>query len=304
MKRMILSTFFIACLLISRQDAEGLEFSHILSTNRIHVGDRVELRITAEHQADERLLFPSLQRQPYIVAWDSSLTHRNTSDGRRETTARFVFSSFAPGEHRISTNTITHLKADGTEETIPFPVVLLNVTTILTNPPPALADIKEPATIPGNQWLRFLWIMLAIVLLAVLAALAIRYWLRRPVKEKIIPALPPDHIAMTALNALKQRQLIEKGETELFYVELSDIVRLYLEQRFDLHAPEQTTEEFIRSSSQSNVLSPDHRLLAQGFLEHSDLVKFALHRPGPVDMNSAWESAVKLVRETSGGAPS
>ena len=76
-----------------------------------------------------------------------------------------------------------------------------------------------------------------------------------------------------------------------------------------LHAPEQTTEEFIRTSSQSNALSAEHRALTQQFLEQSDLVKFARFEPGAGDMTAAWDAAARLVRETvpapatPGGAP-
>jgi hypothetical protein len=62
--------------------------------------------------------------------------------------------------------------------------------------------------------------------------------------------------------------------------------------------PERTTEEFIRDALSSRKLSDAHQTLVAGFLEQSDLVKFARHAPGQSDMRNALDSAERLVRET------
>lgn len=141
--------------------------------------------------------------------------------------------------------------------------------------------------------------MLAVILcVSLLGALLIRWWLTRPKAAPTLRTVPAHELALKALAALKSRGYMEEGKAELFYVELSAIVRLYLEQRFELHAPEQTTEEFIRSSSQSTALSQEHRQLTRDFLEQSDLVKFARFAPGQHDMQFALSAAERLVKET------
>jgi hypothetical protein len=72
-----------------------------------------------------------------------------------------------------------------------------------------------------------------------------------------------------------------------------------IEARFGLRAPERTTEEFIRDALSSRKLSDAHRDLVAGFLEQSDLVKFARHAPGQADMRNALDSAGLLVRQTT-----
>lgn len=270
----------------------------VLSTNRIHVGDRVELNIITRHGVAERVLIPDISRPPFIIKWESSASTEKLNDQEAETTSRLVFSSFALGEHRVSTNSINVLKQDGSEEFLPFPDVLIQVDSLLSNPPPELAEIKPPIAISGFQWVRPLLVIIAITLLAAIAAWFLRDRLRRKAKPSTERSIPPHEVALTALDALLKRQLIEQKEIEPFYVELSAIVRIYLEDRFNLRAPEQTTEEFIRTSSQSAALSLDHRTLTQSFLEQSDLVKFARYQPETDDMRRAWDAAAKLVRET------
>lgn len=275
------------------------ELSATLSTNRITVGDRILLTLSATHAADERIVVPAITREPLVAVWDTQTTTRDLSENRRETTANITFTSFIVGEHRVATNALLLLAPGGREEQIPFPEVTFTVDSVLTNPPPPVADLKPPVKLPTHHaWLKIAATLLAVILVGVAVALLLRRWLRRPVKPVATRKIPPHEIALTALQALRQRGLIERGEAEPFYVELSAIVRTYLEDRFDLRAPEQTTEEFIRASSQSNALSTEHRQVTADFLEQSDLVKFARFQPDATDMNRAWDAAARLVRET------
>ena len=62
---------------------------------------------------------------------------------------------------------------------------------------------------------------------------------------------------------------------EAFFVAISSIVRRYLEDRFELRAPELTTEEFLALAGSASHLSHDHQHLLRDFLRQADLVKFA-----------------------------
>jgi len=276
----------------------AVELTATLSTNKLLVGDRLKLTVTATHEAGDRCLIPSIANEPFIVVWDEQFRREELADKRQQSITDITFSSFVIGEHRVATNPVVAVLADGTEQTIPFPDLLISVMSVLSNPPPSLADIKPVVKLPGNQWKSILGMIIAISVIALATALLIRWWLRRPKTAAPQRIIPPHEIAFTALNALRQRGYMESGLAEPFYVELSAIIRLYLEQRFDLHAPEQTTEEFIRTSSQSFALTIEHRQLTQSFLEQSDLVKFARHAPGQEDMQAAWAAAERLVRET------
>ena len=60
-------------------------------------------------------------------------------------------------------------------------------------------------------------------------------------------------IANSRLSKLRAKPKPEGEDISAFFVELSDIVRHYLEDRFNLHAPELTTEEFLEVASQSPI---------------------------------------------------
>jgi len=161
-----------------------------------------------------------------------------------------------------------------------------------------IRDIKGLVPLPQSYW--WLWALLALVVLGVAAWLAFRWWQKR---QQVAPIRPPpiltpyDH-AVRALRALLDDKLMERGLVDEFYTRLSDIVRHYLEGRFQLHAPERTTEEFLLEVSHDDSLAHEHKDLLGAFLQECDLVKFARFRPGSTDMKRAFDAAEKFVHDT------
>ncbi len=103
---------------------------------------------------------------------------------------------------------------------------------------------------------------------------------------------------MNALEQLHREQLPLQGRVEEYYVRLSTIVRVYIENRFGLRAPEMTTEEFLQVASSGQALSEGHRRALQEFLMRCDLVKFARYQPSGQEAEEAWCAAQRFVQET------
>ena len=104
--------------------------------------------------------------------------------------------------------------------------------------------------------------------------------------------------AMTRLAVLAARGMPGAEGADAWYVELSAIVRRYLEDRFAVRAPELTTEEFLQEAKRLAELSADHRARLSAFLEACDQVKFAGYRPEPTESREALELARRFVEET------
>ena len=92
--------------------------------------------------------------------------------------------------------------------------------------------------------------------------------------------------------------LPEQQRIKEFYSRISDILRHYIENRFGLHAPEQTTEEFLGALSVTRTLTPPQKELLKAFLKHCDLVKFAEHIPGDEDIQRTFDSCKHFILET------
>jgi hypothetical protein len=79
---------------------------------------------------------------------------------------------------------------------------------------------------------------------------------------------------------------------------VSDTVRQYLEERFQFHAPERTTEEFLHELKATDLLLPQQKESLGEFLSVCDMVKFARYEPGQPELQALHESAIRLIDET------
>jgi hypothetical protein len=156
----------------------------------------------------------------------------------------------------------------------------------------ALRDIKPPIDIPsGWAWL---WWTLLVLAVAALAFVAWHYWQKRRAQAQIVPVIPA-HIR--AKQRLRDA-LAMIGQPREFCILVSDTIRWYLEERFDFHAPERTTEEFLYELQGTNLLTPDQKDSLGEFLKRCDLVKFAKYEPGRPELEDLHASAMRLVEET------
>lgn len=177
---------------------------------------------------------------------------------------------------------------------------------ILTPPPGSttnqavaedIRDIKPPVPLP-NGWF---WLTLALTLLV----LAIAGWWgwrkwreHQDKKRKAAAATPPVPPATRARERLQAAlQLISQPEP--FCVAVSTALRAYLEERFSLHAPERTTEEFLFELQSSEVLDANQKTSLTAFLSRCDLVKFARHEPPEAELLELHAAALRLIDETA-----
>ena len=133
-----------------------------------------------------------------------------------------------------------------------------------------------------------------VLAVAALAFWAWRYWRKRRAQAQLIPPVPA-HIR--AKQKLRDALALIDQPRE-FCIQVSDTLRWYLEERFDFHAPERTTEEFLYELQETNLLTPDQKGSLAEFLQRCDLVKFAKYEPGRPELEDLHASAMRLVEET------
>lgn len=275
-----------------------LTVSASLSTNSIHIGDVANLTIQIVHPREGQVQIPELAHGKEVIVRDRQSREEAISDDSVRTVLDLKLTSFAVGIHTLSTGFVSFAQSDGQTLSQPFPFLTLEVASTLSGEQTNPRDIKGLARWPG-VFPRWLLVFLLIALIAAAAGFLAKNFLSKPRTILQMPPPPPPHeIALAALQQLLSKGWIESRNIEPFYVELSGIVRRYIEDRFHLKAPERTTEEFIREAANSRVLSPAHQSLTYGFLEQCDLVKFARHQPESDDMRNAGAAAERLVRET------
>ena len=154
-------------------------------------------------------------------------------------------------------------------------------------------EVKVSKDLPPLSWKLVGWVALGLTGLAALVAclwFAIRY-VSRKVKEH---RMSPIERAWVELDRLLKKGLPGRGRYKDFYVELTMVVRRYVQRKYGIKAPHLTTEEFLRevSSGKSQVsgLTSNAESLRR-FLESADLVKFAGVEATPEMADDATDSA-------------
>jgi hypothetical protein len=159
-----------------------------------------------------------------------------------------------------------------------------------------IADIVPPVNLPYRVPL-WPFVVIAVVIVAIAIIIFIR--LRRKTAVAIARLFKPAHeIAYQRLKKLVAAKLIEKGQLGQFYQRISDILRHYIEDRFDLMAPERTTEEFLFELSQSDSLSQNDKDSLAEFLMHCDLVKFAKYQPETEQIQRTFDLVKNFIEKT------
>ena len=161
-------------------------------------------------------------------------------------------------------------------------------------PPPEIKDIAPPIDVfPYPMWMVLLAATLVALLLAVAATLAWKWWRNRPKP----PPPTPRAIALEKLrNAGAQ---IATVTPDGFSILVSDILRAYVSERYQLRATRQTSPEFLNDAAKSPRFSESEKSLLASFLDRCDLIKFAHIHASTEDSSRLLDQALQFV---NGGA--
>jgi HAMP domain-containing protein len=154
-----------------------------------------------------------------------------------------------------------------------------------------IRDIRGPKAVPGS------WVLPAVFAGAIAVALclyAVSRWRARAVHPRDLT------ISEQALQRLEEtRPLMHPATAREFGIAASEVIRNYIEKRFEVIATQRTTEEFLQTLLQSsNESLARHRPLLAEFLQQCDFVKFAGASLAVTDMESLFRSARGFVLET------
>jgi hypothetical protein len=163
-----------------------------------------------------------------------------------------------------------------------------------------MRDIKDPVGLHSAISKYFIF---AGVLFLIALGLSGAYFMKRNKEGLVVPKKPAHEIAYEQLEQLRAKDYIDQGLIKEYYTEISDIIRHYLENRFELRAPEMTTEEFLVSARDAAKLISEHKNLLKEFLLCCDLVKFAKYAPPADETNSIFNSAKNFIDQTKENEP-
>lgn len=158
-------------------------------------------------------------------------------------------------------------------------------------------EVEPKKDLPPLSWKLVCLIASVLVALSAIAALLwlLVRWIVRKIREH---RMSPIERAWVELDRLIKKGLPGRGRYKDFYVELTMVVRRYVQRKYGIKAPHLTTEEFLREIGQGGSAGvPTGSKDLERFLESADMVKFAGVEATPEMADEATDSARKYLKQ-------
>jgi len=160
-----------------------------------------------------------------------------------------------------------------------------------------IADIEDVVQMSKGKSYVWLWALGVIVIIT--SGIVVWMYLSQKRQAELVRIFKPAHeIAYERLRTLVKEDLVKAGKIKEFYEQISDILRHYIEHRFNLRAPERTTEEFLIELASTEVLGAADKEDLGEFLIHCDLVKFARYNPATEQIQKTFDLVKNFIEKT------
>lgn len=152
-----------------------------------------------------------------------------------------------------------------------------------------------------KKYLKQYWWALAI-LLVVAAALVYFFAFykkgKKPTLFKIKPNEPAHVIALSKLESIRKEKIWSRGLIKEYHVQVTDVIREYLENRFGIYAVEMTTSEILEISQSTDGISESDQIKLSQILEIADAVKFAKYQALQNENDLSLRNSFEFVENT------
>ena len=259
-----------------------------LDTNMILIGDQITFSLELNQPTFMTIAFPDFLD---TLIKNVEILERSKIDTTYITNSQillkqnFRLTCFDSGSYVIPPLAFA-FELNGQKDTLYSRPLWLGVNTFQIDSVKGIIDIKPPINTPFtfDEFIdRFAFpIGLAIVALGLIIFL-IYYFKKKnkakPVAKRVKPKKPAHIIALDSLDKLKNKKLWQHNKVKQYYSELTEIIRIFIEHRFDLMAMEETSDEILEGLEQLKLIEQNSFDELRNILELSDLVKFAKHLP-------------------------
>ena len=224
------------------------------------------------------------------------------TDGKIVQAREFTISTFDVGEYEIPP-VVIHFStgADTVWQELTTEKIKIEVESLKPSEAGDVRDIKFPLELERD--IKTIIRLIAAGVIILLIGILIYYFIKRRkqgnslIPKRVKPPKPPHEIALHELGRLVKSNLIAKGAVKQFYIQLSEIIRKYIEGRYYVVALEMTTMQLIRNMEQIDIENGVIELTSV-FLESCDLVKFAKYKPTDQENQIAIQQAYDFVNKT------
>lgn len=248
------------------------------------IGDNIEVTVKVTYPDSLELTKPSVKPGDDIVVKGEPEVKSKSERGKKIDTYKYKMTSFATGEVELPLFEFYYYDSEGNQNSRIAPIETVHIGSVLpaevkndtTQVPIKNKDIIPPKGLPIIWWPYAVGVAVIILLIAV-------YWYFFKYRVKLmnmpeIPPEPPFDVAIRRLHDLESQDLPGKGKCKQFYIELTEIIRHYIDGRFEIAAAESTTYELKRILKHHEINREQTKVIFE-LLTRADMIKFAKQEP-------------------------
>ncbi len=304
MFRLVLKIFAVSALTVFSLAAQNsISIDSQVDKSTIRIGDLIKYTVTVTHSEDVTVQTPSLGANlGTFEIREYTPPKSEKKDGQIIEQITYTVSTFDTGAYEIPPLTFRYtIPGDTTEHVLQTEKLKIYVESLKPSEAGDIRDIKGPLSLPPNYRQLIIWGSVALGVALLLGALYYIYRRKKagkgllPKKEE--PPRPPHEMALDELNALRASSLLAEGRIKEYYIQVSEIIRRYIEGRYFIIALELTTFELIEKMRAAEVETEIVQMI-HDFLDNCDLVKFAKYQPTEKENVEIIERAVEIVERT------
>ncbi|MBC8461008.1 MAG: hypothetical protein H8D67_23725 [Deltaproteobacteria bacterium] len=278
-----------------------VEIKAELDTHYITIGDQFHMNLYVSQPAEIFVHFPvladTLIKEIEILS-ASPVDTFIQEDGQLILNQDLLLTCFDSGLFEIPPITFGLESATWSDSLKTHPQYLAVLTVPVDT---AIRDIKQPIHVPVGFIEVFPWVLVGLGVLIIVAGII--YYIRqrklnKPVFKVVKPEEPAHVLALRELDKLKMEKLWQKNDYKQYYTRLTEIIRIYLEKRYQIPAMEETSHEILEDWKQHRGAIPDLYDHLRQLLNLADLVKFAKEKPLPSDNEVNLDNAYEFVMRT------
>lgn len=279
---------------------QAAQLEATLSPQNARVGDELWLELKVSGAPPSAIRFPAPDQA------DFTLLRMDTSRLAAESVLRYALAIYDTGRFVLSELPVV-VNSGASAETLYTPQLGVTIGSVLPDTASAPLPIKPYREHPFRwkdlirQVVRSPWTWMVVALLFVLAGVWLwrRYFRKAKAGEMAasVVLLPPHDQAVRDLIALKDKKYPARGMMKEFFSEFSQIMRNYLERRYEFPALEMTTFD-LESTLREDAFPPVIKQKLLPTLHEADLVKFAKYVPPLERCDVLLETGFEIVAAT------
>jgi hypothetical protein len=302
--RTIRHLFFsiVAILIAQNAISQEVTIKSYIDSTLILIGKQSHLTFEVAQPKNLIVRFPTITDTLITGVNVVARTKPDTTDlghGRIQVRQIFTITSFDTALYSIPSYNFIN----GGDTLKSTPLSLKVTTYSIDTTHQTIYDIK-PIVSPPFDWSYLLKLILIIALiLAILGLIGYYLWkyvLKKPIPFLKVPEriLSPYEAALESLNAINHKKIWQQGREKEYYTQLTDVLRKYIDGRFNIQALEMTSSDLLDETKHFQQEYPAAYDSLKKVLQISDLVKFAKWHPAPEENDLSLNLSYLFVNQT------